>query len=144
MCLLPVLDPGLRRHLHWVPGTTQRRGIAQIQVAEGIQRHLMEERGRQNIDAFGNLAVPGAKHLRAQQTARAPISRKTKEKRLCARIIHFVIPGGYFDGQGVKTRREGFVIAQARAGNHQVAHFHHLRSQRACKGAHPIGADFRL
>src|ERR1700730_1618361 len=68
MCPLPVVDPGLCAYLHRVPGTAQRWGITEIQVTECFNGHLVEERRREDIDAFGDFAVPGAKQLRSEQT----------------------------------------------------------------------------
>ena len=94
-----------------------------------LDAHLVEERCRENIDAFGDFTAPGAEQLCAEQASTLPITGQTEEERLCPWIIDFVIPGRCLHGQRIEARLPGFVVPQPGARNHQIAHFDHLRAQ---------------
>ena len=69
-----MLDPGLRTHLHRVPGTAEWWGITEIQVTQRFNGHVVEKGRRENINAFGNLTVPGAEQLCSEQAPTRPIA----------------------------------------------------------------------
>src|ERR1019366_5250911 len=56
-------DPGLRTSLDGIPVAAERRGIGEIEVTHGIDRHTVEDRRRGDVDALGDLAVAVAEEL---------------------------------------------------------------------------------
>jgi hypothetical protein len=43
--------------LDGVPGAPERRGVAEVQVAEALDGHVVEHGGGGDVDAFGDLGV---------------------------------------------------------------------------------------
>jgi hypothetical protein len=62
-------DPSLSTHLDGVPGAAQRRGVGQVEVADGVGGHAVEDGGGGDVDAFGDFGVPVAEQLDAEEPA---------------------------------------------------------------------------
>ena len=52
---LPV--PGLSAHLDCLPGASERWRVGQVEVADGLDGHLVEDGGCGDVDAFGDLGM---------------------------------------------------------------------------------------
>ena len=65
--LLGGPGPGLGAHLDRFPGAAQRRGVGQVQVADRVDGHVVEDRGGGDVDALGDLGVPVPEQLQAEQ-----------------------------------------------------------------------------
>jgi hypothetical protein len=51
------------------PGAAQRRGVGQVQVADRVDRHTVEDRGGGDVDTLGDLGVLVAEELHAEEPA---------------------------------------------------------------------------
>jgi AcrR family transcriptional regulator len=51
-------EPGLGTHLDCVPGAAERRGVGQVQVADCVDGHVVEDGGGGDVDPLGDLGVP--------------------------------------------------------------------------------------
>src|SRR5579859_8168702 len=62
-----LADPGLGRDLDGVPGAAQRRGVGQVQIADLIHGHAVEDSRRGDVGPLGDLGVLMAEQLQAEQ-----------------------------------------------------------------------------
>ena len=69
-------NPGLGAHLDRFPRAAQRRGVGQVQVADRIDGHAVEDRGRGDVDALGDLGVLMSEQLQAQQPPGGPVAKR--------------------------------------------------------------------
>src|SRR5271166_1615940 len=67
-------DPGLGAELDRVPGAAERRGVGQVQVADRLDGHGVEDRGGGHVDPLGDLGGPVLEQLHAQQAAARPVA----------------------------------------------------------------------
>jgi len=85
-----LTDPGLSGHLDGVPGTAQRRGVGQVQVADLIDGHAVEDRRRGDVDPLGDLGVLVAEQLHAQEPAGGAVAGDAQGDPVAARIVGLV------------------------------------------------------
>ena len=55
------------------PRAPERRCVGQVEIAHGIDRHLVEDGGGCNVDPLGHFGVTVAEELDAQQAAGCPV-----------------------------------------------------------------------
>ena len=53
--LLQHFHPGLSAHLNRVPGTAQRRSIAEIEIIQPLDSHVVEQGGGKDVDPLRDL-----------------------------------------------------------------------------------------
>ena len=62
-----MLDPGLGAIWIASHGLPERRGVGQVEVADGVDGHVVEDGGGGDVDAFGDFGVPVAEQLDAEE-----------------------------------------------------------------------------
>jgi hypothetical protein len=60
-----LAGPGLGGQLDGVPGTPERGRVAQVQIGQGLDGHVVEQSAGGDVDAFGDLGAMVAKQLGA-------------------------------------------------------------------------------
>ena len=124
-------DPGLGAHLDRFPRAAQRRGVGQVEVAEGVNGHVVEDRGGGDVDAFGDLGVLVPEQLQAQELPGDAVAGDAHSDLVAAGVVGLVVVGLRSDCDRVESGRLGFVIAQAGARGGLVEDLHHLGAQAA-------------
>ena len=131
LSLMVVFHPGLGAHLHWVPGTTHGRGVAEIEGIQIIDEHVVKQGSSKNINPFGDFALPVASDLRSQEATRLLVPCDPEAHFLSTRVVYFVVPERRLDRERIEASTPGLIIAQPCSGNHHVKHFDHLASDQA-------------
>ena len=72
-----VCDPGLRTHLHRVPGTAYRGRVAEIQGVQVIDAHAVKQGCGKDIHPFGDFVMVVARDLRSQKATSPLVSCET-------------------------------------------------------------------
>jgi hypothetical protein len=124
-----LVHPCLRRDLDRVPRGAQGRGVGEVEFAEAVDRHAVEERCGVRVHALGDLRAASSDQLGAQQEAAFGVAGDADGDR--AWVVRLVVVGVAGGGRrcpappGVR----GFVVAQAGAGGDEV------EDQRLQRGA---------
>ena len=87
-------DPGLGAHLDRVPRAAQRRGVGQVQVADRIDGHAVEDGGGRDVDALGDLGVLMPEQLQAQQPPGSAVAGDPHGDAVAAGVVGLMIIGG--------------------------------------------------
>src|SRR5579862_4577136 len=82
-----VPGPGLGAGLDGVPGAAQRRGVGQVQVAERLDAHAVEDRGGRDVDPLGDLGVLVAEQLHAEQPSGGPVAGEQHRDAVAAGVV---------------------------------------------------------
>ena len=64
-----LAGPGLGGDLDGVPGGSEGRGVGEVELAEVLDAHAVEQGGGEGVDALGGLGGAGADELGAEQGA---------------------------------------------------------------------------
>src|SRR4029077_12160460 len=134
-----LADPGLGGHLDGVPGAAQRRGVGQVQVADGVDGHAVVDAGGGDVGALGDLGVLVAEYLHAEQPAGGPVPGDADGDAVAAGVVDLVVIGGGFGGDRVETGGGGFVVAEPGAGGGLVEDLDDLGAQ--ADGEPPVAAE---
>ena len=100
---------------------------------------LVEDRGGGDVDALGDLGVPVAEQLHAQQPPGGPVAGEPHRDAVAAGVVGLVVVGLRSDGDRVEPGRGGLVVAQAGAGGGVVEDLHDLGAEAA--GELPVPAE---
>src|SRR6185437_1657868 len=100
-----LADPGLGGDLDGVPGAAQRRGVGQVQVADGVDGHAVVDRGGGNVGAIGDLGVLVAEQLHAEQPPGGPVAGDADGDAVAAGVVGLVIIGLRLGGDRVEPGR---------------------------------------
>src|ERR1019366_5432210 len=103
-------------------------GVGQVEVADGIGGHVVEDRGGGDVDALGDLGVPVPEQLHAQQLPGAAVAGEPHGDAVAAGVVGLVVVGLGSDGDRVEPGG-GLVVAQAGARGGLVEDLHHLGAQ---------------
>ena len=57
------LQPGLSTHLNRIPGATDRRRVAEVEVVQIVDAHAVKEGGGKDINPFGDFPMVVSDHL---------------------------------------------------------------------------------
>src|SRR5579875_732772 len=105
--------PGLGAGLDGVPGAAERRGVGQVQVADGVDGHAVVDGGGGDVDPLGDLGVLVAEQLHAEQPAGGPVAGEPHGDAVAAGIVGLVVVGVGGDGDRVEPGGGGLVVAQS-------------------------------
>jgi hypothetical protein len=64
----------LRGGLDRVPGCAEGRGVGQVELADLLDGHGVEQGGGVDVDAFGGFGASGADELSAEELARSGVA----------------------------------------------------------------------
>src|SRR5450756_2503071 len=126
-----VPDPVLGTDLDRVPRAAQGRGVGQVEVADLIDGHAVEDRGGGDVDPLGDLRVLVAEQLDAEEAAGGPVAGVPHVDAVAAGIVGLVVVGLGADGDRVVPGRESLVVAEAGAGGGLVEDLHDLGAEAA-------------
>src|SRR5271170_1914400 len=121
--------PGLGANLDCLPGASKRGRVRQVEIAYGLDGHLVEDGGCGDVDALGDLGVPMAEQLQAEQLTGAPVAGDAHSDAVAAGVVGLVIVGLGLDRDWLEPGRDCLVIAQAGACGRLVEDFHDLGSE---------------
>ena len=62
--LAVLFDPGLCAHLHRIPGATDGRRVAEVEVVQLVDAQAVKEGGGKDINPFGDFPMVVSDHLR--------------------------------------------------------------------------------
>ncbi len=105
-----MFDPDLGAHLHRIPGTTHRRGIAEIEGIQIIDEHIVKQGSSKNINPFGNFALPVASDLRSQEATRLLVSSDPEAHFMSTRVVYFVVPERRLDRERIDASAPCLII----------------------------------
>ena len=125
--------PCLGGHLGGVPGRAEWRGVGQVEFAEAVDGHLVEEGGGVGVDAFGDFGAAVADELGAEETTGVLVAGDADVDRGGAGVVGLVVVGARLAGDWcpAEVRGEGFVVAQAGAGGDEVEDLDDLGAEAA-------------
>src|SRR5579875_2664305 len=128
---LMLAYPGLCGHLHGVPGGAEWRGVGQVELADLIDAHPVEQGGGVGVDALGSLGAARADELRAEQRAGVGVTGDADGDRLRARVIGLVVIGRGGAADRTEPGGDRFVLAQPGARRDQVEDLDDLGAEAA-------------
>jgi len=96
-------DPRLGPSLHGVPRAPERRGVGQVEVAHGVDRHPVEDGGSGDVDPLGHLGIAVTEELDAEEPARRAVTGVAHPDPLAARVVRLVVVGLAFDGHRIEA-----------------------------------------
>ena len=125
--------PCLGCHLGGVPGRPERRGVGQVELAEAVDGHFVEEGGGVGVDAFGDFGAAVSDELGAEKAAAVLVAGDADVDGGGAWVVGLVVVRTRLAGDGgpAEVRGEGFVFAQAGAGGDEVEDLDDLGAQAA-------------
>ena len=118
-------------HLDGVPGAAKRWRIGQVEVAEPIDGHGVEDGGGRDVEAFGDLGVPVPEQLHAQEPPGGAVAGEPHRDAVAAGVVSLVVIGFGRDRDRVIPGGGSFVVAQAGAGGGLVEDLHDLGAEAA-------------
>jgi hypothetical protein len=113
--------------------------VGQVEVADRVDGHVVEDGGGGDVDAFGDLGVPMAEQLHAEQAPTGAVAGEAHLDAVAAGVVGLVIIGLGADRDRVKPGRFGLVVAQPGAGGGLVEDLYHLGAEAA--GELPVAAE---
>lgn len=90
------------RYLDGVPGASEGRCVAEVQVVEIIDHHFAKHCNCGNIDSFRDLSITVPDDLRTKQSASRAISRDSHREFARSRVVEFAVESRRADVSGSK------------------------------------------
>src|ERR1035438_3042111 len=105
-------EPGVGAHLDGVPGAAEGWGVGQVEVAEAVDGHGVEDGGGGDVDAFGDLGVPVPEQLDPEEPAGGAVAGESHRDAVAAGVVGLVEIGFGLDGDRVVPGSGGLMVAQ--------------------------------
>ena len=129
-----LAGPGLGGHLDGVPGAAERWGVAQVQLAEPLDGHVVEQGGGRDVDALGHLGAMVAQQLSAAQAPAGAVAGDAQVQLVGAWVVGLVVELDRADRDRVEAGLAGVGVAQAGSGHGQLEDLDHLGAEGAGEG----------
>ena len=113
---LVVSYPGLGGSLDCVPGCAEGRGVGQVELAHGVDGHVVVYGGGKDVYPFGDLGPKPADELGAEQYARGGVPGDPSRYGVRGRVVGLVVVGRALGRGGRVAGGECLVVAQAGGG----------------------------
>jgi protein-tyrosine-phosphatase len=112
-----VPGPGLGGHLDRVPRAAQWRSVGQVQVADRVDGHVVEDGSGGDVDPLGDLGVAVPEQLQAQQRPGGAVAGNADRDAVAAGVIGLVVIGLRCDRDLHALERAGVITRRRSEGD---------------------------